>query len=265
MNIDISKLIQKFQSYPIYTPVNKAELEKVIDIFCAELFPVSETANPYKSHAQLTCAYNILFDNISKVLDKEKTETALTQFFEKLPALQQRLYGDAQVLLENDPAAKSLGEVILTYPGFYALLVHRIAHELYKLNIPTVPRLFSEYAHTKTGVDIHPGASIGDRFFLDHGNGTVIGETCIIGNNVMIYQGVTLGALYVNKRDSQAKRHPTIEDNVIIYACATILGADTIIGHDSIVGGNVWLTHSIPPFSTVYYTSEIRIKTNNEI
>ncbi len=263
MNIEISKLIQKFQSYPISIPVNKAELETVIDIFFLQLFPVCEMQNIYKSHAQLTCACDILFDNISKILDKKETEKSLEIFFEKLPLIQQRLYDDARALLENDPAAKSLEEVILTYPGFFALLVHRIAHELYLLHIPIIPRLFSEYAHTKTGIDIHPGATIGNHFFLDHGTGTVIGETCIIGNNVKIYQGVTLGALYINKDNANMKRHPTVEDNVIIYACATILGADTVIGHDSIIGGNVWLTQSVPANSIVYYTSEMKIKTNN--
>jgi serine O-acetyltransferase len=196
-------------------------------------------------------------------LDEKETEKSLITFFEKLPEVQQRLYDDATALLENDPAAKSLEEVILTYPGFFALLVYRIAHELYLLNIPIIPRLFSEYAHVKTGIDIHPGATIGNHFFLDHGTGTVIGETCIIGNNVKIYQGVTLGALCINKNDANIKRHPTVEDNVIIYACATILGADTVIGHDSIIGGNVWLTQSIPAYTTVYYTPEMKIKPND--
>ena len=146
----------------------------------------------------------------------------------------------------GDPAAKSDEEIILSYPGLEAILVHRIAHFLFKCGVPLIPRIMSEHVHGKTGIDIHPGATIGESFFMDHGTGIVIGETCIIGNNVKIYQGVTLGALSVKKNLQNKKRHPTIEDNVTIYANATILGGDTVIGKNSIIGGNTWVTKSVP-------------------
>jgi serine O-acetyltransferase len=156
-------------------------------------------------------------------------------------------------------------EVVVAYPGFYAISVYRIAHELYKLRVPVLPRLITEYAHTKTGIDIHPGATIGVPFFIDHGTGVVIGQTALIGNGVKLYQGVTLGALAVRKEQSGAKRHPTIEDNVIIYAGSCILGGKTTVGHDSIIGGNVWLTESVVPYSMVYSTNQINIRDKSEM
>lgn len=176
-------------------------------------------------------------------------------FIQDLPNISNEVQQDAIALKEGDPAAYSIHEIIITYPGCYAIASHRVAHRFYKMGIPLFPRLLSEYAHRVTGVDINPGAQIGKSFFLDHATGVVIGETAIIGNNVKIYQGVTLGALKVNKGQTNVKRHPTIEDNVTIYANATILGGDTIIGHDSIIGGNVWLTKSIVPKSRVMYRS----------
>jgi len=159
---------------------------------------------------------------------------------------------DVQAAWEGDPAAKSVEEVILSYPGLEAITVHRFANTLWKSGVPLIPRMMSEYVHARTGIDIHPGAAIGDRFFIDHGTGVVIGETTVIGKNVKLYQGVTLGALSVRKNESDSKRHPTIEDGVTIYAGATILGGETIIGRDSIIGGNVWITASLPPESRVY-------------
>ena len=153
----------------------------------------------------------------------------------------------------------------MAYPGFFATAVYRFSHQLVVLGVNILPRVFAEYAHSKTGIDIHPGATIGNSFFIDHGTGIVIGETTIIGNNVKIYQGVTLGALSVNKNCAEVKRHPTIEDTVIIYSGATILGGDTVIGHDSVIGGNVWLTNSVLPFSIVYHKSEITIRDNNPL
>ena len=145
----------------------------------------------------------------------------------------------------------------MSYPGLYAVSVHRVAHQLVKLGVPLIPRVMSEFAHSRTGIDIHPGATIGRGFFIDHGTGVVIGETCRIGSRVKLYQGVTLGALSFAKDEhgnlvKGVKRHPDVEDNVIVYAGATILGGDTVIGHDSVIGGNVWLIHSVPPFSKVY-------------
>jgi serine O-acetyltransferase len=169
-----------------------------------------------------------------------------------LPGIRAQLHLDVQAALEGDPAARSEAEVIVAYPGLAAISVHRIAHFLYQREVPLLPRIMSEYIHHQTGIDIHPGATIGDWFFIDHGTGVVIGETTIIGDHVKIYQGVTLGALSVKKALARKKRHPTIEDNVTVYAGATILGGDVVIGHDSVIGGNVWLIHSVPPFSRVY-------------
>ncbi|PWJ44036.1 serine O-acetyltransferase [Sediminitomix flava] len=183
-------------------------------------------------------------------------------FFEDLPEIYIRLIDDAKAILEGDPAAYSIEEIVLGYPGFFAIVVHRIANQLYKQEVPLIPRLFSEYAHSKTGIDIHPGATIGDYFCIDHGTGVVIGETTVIGNNVKVYQGVTLGALSVEKKFAKSKRHPTIEDNVVIYAGSTILGGKTIVGHDTIIGGNVWLTDSVEPYSIVYHKSEVKVRKN---
>ncbi len=170
-------------------------------------------------------------------------------FFNALPKIHQRLEHDVIAMYEGDPAAKSASEVVRTYPGFYAIAAYRLAHELHLLGVDGIPRVITEHAHSKTGIDIHPAAKIGEHFCIDHGTGIVIGETAVIGNHVKIYQGVTLGALSVEKEDAEKKRHPTIEDHVVIYAGATILGGETVIGHDSIIGGNVWLTRSVPAHS----------------
>ncbi len=187
---------------------------------------------------------------------KEITE----QFISEFPEIYQKLIKDATAIHEFDPAASSIGEVIVAYPGFFAISIYRIAHSLHTLGVPILPRLLSEFAHSKTGIDINPGAIIGDSFFIDHGTGIVIGETTIIKNNVKIYQGVTLGAANVSKKLANTKRHPTVEDNVVIYSNTTILGGNTIIGKNSIIGGNVWLTSSVKPSSTVYNNSKISIK-----
>ncbi len=174
-------------------------------------------------------------------------------FFEALPSIYDRLVKDAQAMLDGDPAAKSLDEVIRAYPGFYSIAAYRVSHQLVLQEISVIPRTITEIAHSKTGIDIHPGATIGEYFCIDHGTGIVIGETTHIGNHVKIYQGVTLGALSVDKKDANIKRHPTIEDHVVIYAGATILGGDTVIGHHSIIGGNVWIVKSVAAESKVYY------------
>ena len=177
-------------------------------------------------------------------------------FLQKIPALRDALAGDIQAAYDGDPAAKSLDEIIFCYPGFRAVVIHRIAHELHVQKVPLLPRIMSEYAHSTTGVDIHPGATIGRNFFIDHGTGVVIGETCNIGERVKLYQGVTLGALsFPTDEDGQLvrgqKRHPTIEDGVVIYANATVLGGRTVVGHDSVIGSSVWLTSSVAPHTTV--------------
>lgn len=196
----------------------------------------------------------LLYKNQSKDIQPEQIGDL---FFEALPVIHAKLVEDIDAMFLGDPAAKSKGEVIRTYPGFYAVAAYRVAHELYKLKVQDIPRIITEHAHSKTGIDIHPACKIGKHFCIDHGTGVVIGETTVIGNNVKIYQGVTLGALSVNKEDAERKRHPTIEDNVVIYAGATILGGETVIGHDSIVGGNVWLTRSIEPNSKIYYQAKM--------
>jgi serine O-acetyltransferase len=177
-------------------------------------------------------------------------------FLRKLPQLRGMLAKDIRAALEGDPAAKSYDEIIFSYPGIRAITIYRIAHELYHQKIPLLPRIMTEYAHGRTGIDIHPGAHIGESFFIDHGTGVVIGETCTIGNRVRIYQGVTLGALSLSKAECKRlrskKRHPSIEDDAIIYANATILGGDTVVGARSVIGGNVWLTHSVPPDTEVF-------------
>ncbi|WP_340198650.1 serine O-acetyltransferase EpsC [Ascidiimonas sp. W6] len=182
------------------------------------------------------------------------------RYVQKLPLILEYLTLDAKAHTENDPASNSLQEVYLSYPGFYAIAIHRLSHELYQVNFPLVPRLMAEYAHRLTGVDINPGAQIGKSFFIDHATGVVIGETAIIKDHVKIYQGVTLGALSVSKSLKNKKRHPTVENNVTIYANATILGGETVIGANSIIGGNVWITSSVPENSIVSHTPDIKIK-----
>lgn len=181
-------------------------------------------------------------------------------FFDAVPLIYAGLMQDAEVYDRSDPASYCKEEVILCYPGFYAVMVYRLAHVLHTLGVPILPRVLSEYAHSQTGIDIHPGATIGKRFYIDHGTGIVIGETAEIGDNVKIYQGVTLGATFVDKALSGVRRHPRIEDRVIIYAGSTILGGETVIGHDTVIGGNVWLTESVPPGSRIYHRPEIVIK-----
>lgn len=181
-------------------------------------------------------------------------------FCSKADKVHETLITDAEAIVKGDPAAENIDEVIMTYPGFYAIAIYRIAHEFYKMGIPIFPRVLSEYAHQLTGIDIHPGAQIGHSFFIDHGTGIVIGETTVIGENVKLYQGVTLGALSVKKSLANIKRHPTIESDSVIYSGATILGGETVVGHHSIIGGNVWLTESVPPFSIVYHKSEVKVR-----
>jgi serine O-acetyltransferase len=179
-------------------------------------------------------------------------ELVVEAFFEELPRIREALSLDMRAAFRGDPAAKSYEEVILSYPGFSAITIHRLAHFFWQSAVPLIPRMMSELVHGRTGIDIHPGASIGESFFIDHGTGVVIGETTIIGRNVKLYQGVTLGALSVKKEEGNRKRHPTIEDDVTIYSNATILGGDTVIGRGSTIGGNVWLVSSVPADTMVY-------------
>jgi serine O-acetyltransferase len=185
----------------------------------------------------------------------EGHEAAL-EFFRAIPGIKRMLADDIRAIRDGDPAAHSVDEIIFSYPGVYAISVYRMAHKLYELGVPILPRIMTELAHSATGIDIHPGATIGRRFAIDHGTGVVIGETCLVGENVRIYQGVTLGALSLPPGSGEhlkgKKRHPTIEDNAIIYSGATILGGDTVIGKNCTIGGNVWLTESVPPDTKVF-------------
>jgi serine O-acetyltransferase len=222
-------------------------------------------------HEHLVCSEDAVEEDVLQIANTlGRLERALGTLHEKMPenlvprflaglsAVHETLEADAKAILEGDPAARSYDEVILTYPGFYALAMFRVAHLLWELGLPLVPRLLTEFAHERTGIDIHPGATIGKRFCIDHGTGVVIGETTKIGDGVKLYQGVTLGALTVEKALADRKRHPTIEDEVVIYAGATILGGGTVVGHHSIVAGNAWLTQSVPPNSVVSRKSEVR-------
>jgi serine O-acetyltransferase len=228
--------------------------------------PVEETALLYLTGERVAWVRNNLSEEITKSLCHDcrengrcdqlprcadKARDIADDLLRGLPTIRAQLKLDVQAALEGDPAAASEAEVIVAYPGLAAVTAHRIAHFLYRRGVPLLPRIMSEYIHHQTGIDIHPGAVIGDYFFIDHGTGVVIGETSVIGENVKIYQGVTLGALSVKKSLARKKRHPTIEDNVTIYAGATILGGNTVIGHDSVIGGNVWLVQSVPPLSRV--------------
>nr|WP_314493358.1 serine O-acetyltransferase EpsC [uncultured Chryseobacterium sp.] len=212
-------------------------------------------------HIEFEVLRDVLYDLIRNTSEDEVfAEKQTDDFFSVLPEIYNTLILDAESVLEFDPATESLDEILLSYPGFFTTYVYRISHQLWIQKVKILPRVISEYAHSRTGIDIHPGAVIGEYFFIDHGTGVVIGETAVIGNHVKLYQGVTLGALYVSKDKANEKRHPNIEDHVIIYSGATILGGNTTIGRDSIIGGNVWITQNVPSGSLVYHKSEIKIK-----
>jgi len=196
----------------------------------------------------------------TKACNKKLYKHIADTFFDELPEIYRKLNTDLVSIVDGDPAARSEFEVIRCYPGFFAIAMYRFAHELHLLDVPHIPRIITEHAHSITGIDIHPAAEIGEYLYIDHGTGLVIGETTIIGNHVKLYQGVTLGALSVDKAETNIKRHPTIGNYVIIYSGATILGGSTVIGDHSIIGGNVWLTKSVPEGSTVYHQAEIKIK-----
>jgi serine O-acetyltransferase len=237
--------------------------------------PLNRDNLRYSLSEHLYPAYEILVEQIDRAVtyeaclgrsaprDPNWSDAAGLRLFDALPMLRQKLNLDVVGAQEGDPAAQSIEEVVFSYPVIEAITAYRLAHVLYQEDVPMIPRIISEYAHSKTGIDIHPGAQIGDRFFIDHGTGVVIGQTCIIGNNVRLYQSVTLGALSLRGAESAAlrshKRHPTIEDDVTIYSNATILGGDTVIGRGSIIGGNVWLTHSIPPNSKITYDAQRQV------
>ncbi len=243
------------QSYCSDVP-SMLDSHEFVDDLIYLLFPIKENKHIHKQEIEIKLErMKLRLKELLIPMHKEINDDPsgiVKNFFRELPGVYKTLLNDADAFMKSDPAASCVEEIILCYPGFYCLSVHRIANLLYKMKIPVLPRVMSEYIHGKTGIDIHPGASIGKNFFIDHGTGIVIGETAVVGDNVKIYQGVTLGAIYVEKKLENTKRHPTIEDNVIIYAGSTILGGHTVIGHDTIIGGNVWITESVLPHSVVY-------------
>lgn len=262
---DIRSIAKQIKENTIPLPVNRVQLEEALCILINQVFFPSVKSQIEDIEIHLSSFKDILLRNLNLILqDETRAEMVMDNILNKLPSIHSRLLVDAKVFHGNDPASNCQEEVILSYPGFFAITVYRIAHELVKLDIPIIPRIFSEYAHSKVGIDINPCAQIGNSFYIDHGTGIVIGESTVIGNNVRIYQGVTLGAMFVTKELSQQKRHPTIEDNVVIYAGATILGGDTIIGHDSVIGGNAWLTNSVPPHSMVIQKAKIVIRNSQK-
>ena len=200
----------------------------------------------------------VLQSSMEEEKARERAQEISLAFFDRIPQVRSIVQTDVEAAYEGDPAATSTDEIIFCYPGLFAITVYRLAHVLYELKVPMIPRIMSEHAHSVTGIDIHPGAAIGQNFFIDHGTGIVIGETTVIGNNVKIYQGVTLGGLSTRGGQSLrgAKRHPTIEDNVTIYANASILGGETVIGRDSVIGANAFITHSVPECTTVSIKSQ---------
>lgn len=262
----LDSLFQKHKNTEVFPPTSS--VSRLITKVLLILFP-EQTKQHYKNREELAEAFTKLETELTTLLSsmqkhlEDDAKILAKKYIQNLPEVYYKLTTDIDALLKGDPAAKSEFEVIRAYPGFYAIAFYRLAHELYKLKIPFLPRILTEYAHSKTGIDIHPAASIDTHFHIDHGTGLVIGETAIIGKNVKLYQGITLGALSVSKDFASLKRHPTIEDRVVIYSGATILGGNTVIGHDSIIGGNVWLTSSVAPFSKVYHQPQTRISETN--
>ena len=267
-NTDGGTNLQEKYIYP-----NRENVVSVLKDIQAVIFPgfhqaqnIDKNNLKYVIGEKLSRIANVLTKEIEKALlyafhenpeeCKKHSEQIVDNFINEIPLIRKKACMDAQAALNGDPAARSIEEIILSYPGPEAILVYRIAHFLHANKVPIIPRIMSEYIHGKTGIDIHPGAEIGESFFIDHGTGVVVGETCIIGNNVKLYQGVTLGALSVKKEMVDKKRHPTIEDDVTIYSGATILGGKTVIGKGSVVGGNVWLTQSVPANSTTIAKQE---------
>lgn len=262
------ELLEIRREHKTIKPV-KTEAQRFINDLLQLLFP-HFTEHIYYTPDEIESKLVLLQRNLKSLLKSlnNSSETRINEsadiLFQKIPEINKQLWRDAEAICDGDPAAHNIDEVILAYPGFFAIAIYRFAHVLYKLDVPILPRILTEYAHQITGIDIHPGASIGNSFFIDHGTGIVIGESCIIGDNVKLYQGVTLGALSVDKKLCKTKRHPTIKDNVIIYAQAVILGGETVVGENSIVGGNVWLTESVPANSVVYHKSEVKLRQTGE-
>jgi serine O-acetyltransferase len=265
INHFIQELLLKNKSSQSF--LDKQRIEHFTDALFHFLFQLED--KKYLSEQAIQIRLTSLKNELISILFNINSDAARSQkiaddFFEAVPHIYNILNTDAQAIYDNDPAATSLQEVHIAYPGFYAIAVYRFANQLQKQKVNLLPRIWTEYAHSKTGIDIHPSATIGSHFCIDHGTGIVIGETCIIGNNVKIYQGVTLGAISVSKSKANTRRHPYIQDNVIIYSGATILGGETVIGHDAVIGGNVWLTNSVKPNAVIYSQSKSYYKDHTE-
>lgn len=267
MSAKLAQFLEKERQKSATVIINVGDVRNSVDELLSLLFPQRGCRGRKEENDFLPVLESLrqsfigYFDSVSVLAGKNKAEstTLVDRYFEELPEIAKILDTDVDAAFSGDPAAYSREEIIITYPGFYAVCIYRLAHSLYQMGVPLIPRLMCEYAHEKTGIDINPGATIGESFFIDHGTGVVIGETAVIGKNVKIYQGVTLGALSVKKKLQSKKRHPTIEDDVVIYANSTILGGDTIIGKGSIIGGNTWLTESIPPGSVALNQQQISL------
>lgn len=263
----INKLYQSHKACP--TCPSPAEVSEFYIQLLGALFP-DFSSESFTDLMSFEAYLQMLQRNLEEMVmqtpghDTTSAKKIASQFFYSLSKIHAQLEQDVVAMYSGDPAAKSTNEVIRTYPGFYAIAAYRIAHTLHSLGSIGIPRVITEHAHSKTGIDIHPAAKIGDHFCIDHGTGVVIGETTVIGNHVKIYQGVTLGALSVDKSDAEKKRHPTIEDSVVIYAGVTILGGETVIGYDSVIGGNVWLTRSVPARSKIYYQAKMHTEEDTE-
>lgn len=259
---DFLKHLQNGYAHRKYD-LDKKKIENFIDeffrfVFFLELQRCASETEMEKRILQFKKEFTRIL--LSVYHNENEAKESAEYFFNKFPEIYKKLEKDAEFALKNDPAATSVEEITFSYPGFYAIAIYRLAHELQLKKIPLIPRIWTELAHSKTGIDIHPGANIGIPFFIDHGTGIVIGETSDIGSSVILYQGVTLGALSVSKDIANTKRHPTIEDHVVIYANATVLGGDTKIGENSVIGGNVWITESLPKNSVVFHKGKVTVR-----
>jgi serine O-acetyltransferase len=267
-NLEFAERLSEFNKKNCTVVPSMVQTHDFVENLIHTLFPIKH--NCVVDAGEITiemdrCAIKLkeLLYSIRKSLDKSP-ESIVEQFFRAVPEAFEQLVNDAEALARFDPASSCVEEIILCYPGFYCIAVYRMAHLLYLLGVPVLPRVMTEYAHGKTGIDIHPGARIDSPFFIDHGTGIVIGETTEIGKHVKLYQGVTLGAITVEKTMARTKRHPTIEDHVVIYAGSTILGGNTVIGHHTVVGGNTWITESVLPHSVVYRNHRVVIKDSKD-
>lgn len=263
MNRDFIKEIFILQHNKEAVPTNEQIAQWAEELICI-LYPQRST-KAFASEQAIREALGNLEQQLLEILNATtacyecNNHIVARKFFEEIAEIHRLLNTDVEAIVEGDPAAHSAFEVIRAYPGFYALCYYRIAHALHKLEVPLLPRILTEQAHSRTGIDIHPAAELDEFICIDHGTGIVIGETARIGKHVKIYQGVTLGSLSVSKDMAHMKRHPTVEDHVVLYSGATILGGTTVIGHHSVIGGNVWLTSSVPAGSLVYHNPEITV------